>query len=214
MDSMTPHTVPAHDNLPEPPTRTAGLPHARSAVTRLIHLLLLVLVLHQLIGSEFMRFPLPGDPPGWAFSLHEYLGLVSLSVVTAFWGWAVLRHGETRLSRLVPWFSGARFRDVVDDLEAQIRRLIHGRVPSDEGGALASAIHGLGLLAVAAMAITGTVFFVTQGTGVGRAAMSVHKLIANLVWAYLIAHAGVAILHHVLGSDIFSRMFWNGRRQR
>jgi hypothetical protein len=27
------------------------------------------------------------------------------------------------------------------------------------------------------------------------------------MWAYLIAHGSLAILHHPLGSDIFSRMF-------
>jgi hypothetical protein len=28
------------------------------------------------------------------------------------------------------------------------------------------------------------------------------------MWAYLIGHAGLAALHHLLGSDILLRMFW------
>ncbi|MEO8713623.1 MAG: cytochrome b/b6 domain-containing protein [Acetobacteraceae bacterium] len=181
---------------------------ARSLSTRMIHLLLLLSVLHQLIGSEFMQRPFPGEPPAWPYSLHEYIGLSSLGTVGAFWVWTIVRHGETRLARLIPWFSIARLQDVAADLAMQFRRLSRGNLPDDEDGAFASAIHGLGLLAVTAMAMTGSVFFVTHGTSLAHTALSLHKLIANLVWVYLFAHAGVAVLHYLLGSDILSRMFW------
>lgn len=185
----------------------------RSGSTRVLHLLLLVAVLHQLIGSQFTRMPFPGDPPGWALSLHEYVGLANLAVVAAFWIWSVIRHGETRLGRLLPWFSMSRLGAVLADLGAQLRRLARGRAPDDEDGALASAIHGLGLLVVSAMAVTGCIYFFTQGTHVARTALSLHKLLANLVWVYLFAHAGLALLHHLLGSDILSRMFWPAARR-
>ena len=215
MDSVSPQMTPssagpsrAHPDAgrPVPPARI------RSAPTRVIHLLLLVTVLHQLIGSEFMQLPFPGDPPSWAFSLHEDVGLVSLAVVAAFWGWTLVRRGETRIGRLLPWFSIARLRDVAADLRSQLRRLAQGRAPDDEDGALASATHGLGLLAVSAMAVTGGVYFFMAGTPSGHTVLSLHKTIANLVWIYLFAHAGVAVLHHMLGSDIFARMFWFRRR--
>ena len=218
MDSITPQSAARRNGSP---STFAGSDHSapraahhmRSALTRMIHLLLLIVVLHQLIGSEFMQFPFPGDPPSWTFSLHEYAGLVNLAIVAAFWGWTMMRRGETRLGRLLPWFSIARLRDVTADLAAQLRRLVRGRAPDDEDGALASAIHGLGLLAVTAMAVTGGVFFFMQGTPLGRTMLGLHKLIANLVWIYLFAHAGLAVLHHLLGSDIFSRMFWIGPRR-
>ncbi len=122
--------------------------------------MLLLVVVHQLIGNEFMQLPLPGDAPGWVFTLHEYAGLADLGVVAAFWVWTVARQGETRLGRLLPWFSLTRLRDVMADLAAQLRRLARLRAPDDDDGALASAVHGLGLLAVTAMAVTGTMFFV------------------------------------------------------
>lgn len=185
----------------------------RSSLTRVIHLLLLLAVLHQLIGSQFMRLPFPGDPPGWTLSLHEYVGLTNFAVVAAFWIWVVIRRGETRLGYLLPWFSIAGLRAVIADLSTQLRRLARGRAPTDEDGALASAIHGLGLLAVTAMAITGCIYFFVQGTHVARTALSVHKVLANLVWIYLFVHAGLAVLHHLLGSDILSRMFWLAPRR-
>lgn len=188
----------------------AAARHIRSPLTRVIHLLLLIVVLHQLIGSDFIQFPFPGEPPSWTFSLHEYLGLVNLAIVGAFWAWTMARRGETRVGRLLPWFSIARLRDVVADLAAQLRRLAQGQAPDDSDGALASAIHGLGLLAVTAVAVTGAVFFFAAGTHFARTALGLHKLLSNFVWIYLFAHAGVAVLHHLFGSDIFSRMFWPG----
>lgn len=182
--------------------------HIRSPLTRVIHLLLLIVVLHQLIGSEFIQFPFPGEPPSWTFSLHEYLGLVNLAIVAAFWAWTMARRGETCLGRLLPWFSIARMRDVIADLASQLRRLAQGQAPDDEDGALASAIHGLGLLAVTAVAATGALFFFTAGTHFAHTMLGLHKLLSNFVWIYLFAHAGVAVLHHLFGSNIFSRMFW------
>ena len=180
----------------------------RSHTTRVLHLLLLLVVVHQLVGSEFMQRPFPGDPPAGLYALHQYLGLAGLAVVALFWMWAMARRGETRLWRLLPWFSVAGLRAVWADVSAQLRRLAGGRAPDDEDGALASAVHGLGLLAVTMMAVTGGVVFFVAGTPVAHAALSAHKFVANLVWAYLFGHAGLAVLHSLLGSDIFSRMFW------
>lgn len=186
---------------------------ARSYLTRILHLLILVIVLHQLIGSQFMDQPDPGEDPTWNFSLHEYSGLTGLAVVGAFWAWVMVRRGETRFSRLVPWFSVGRLRDVGRDLATQARRLASLRGPDDSDGALASAVHGLGLLALTAMATTGSVFFFGEHTEIGHTALDVHRVIANLMWVYLFAHAGLAVLHRLLGSDIFSRMFWPARRR-
>ena len=186
----------------------AAPPAMRSQTTRVIHLLLLLLVLHQLIGSEFIERPLPGDPPAWPYLMHEYLGLAGFVVVLGFWLWTLLRRGETRLGRLFPWLSRAGMRDVFADVTRQLRRLMHGRFPDEGSGAMVSAIHGLGLLTVSAMAATGAVFFFADGTAVARAALGLHRLLANLMWAYLIGHAGLAALHQLLGEDVLSRMFW------
>ncbi len=184
-------------------------PAIRSQTTRIVHLLLLLVVLHQLINSEFIRLPLPGLPPRWPYLLHEYVGLLGFGVVFAFWSWTLLRRGETSLGRLFPWFTAWRIRDVVDDLAVQVRLLLRGRGPSHGSGALASAIHGLGLLTVTAMVVTGTIYFLApDGTALSRAALLLHRLISNLMWAYLIGHAGLAALHQLLGDNVFARMFW------
>jgi len=180
---------------------------SRSAATRVLHLLLLLAVLHQLISSKVISRPLPGDAPSTLFLLHEYVGMASLAIVCAFWLWTLVRRGETSFAKLFPWARPSQIAALAEDGISQIRAIRRGDLSGKSSGALASAGHGGGLLVVTAMAATGTVLFFSSGS-VFHYAMSLHRMIANLMWAYLIGHSGLAVLHHLLGSDILLRMFW------
>jgi hypothetical protein len=166
-----------------------------------------------------MEPPFPGEDPTWPFVLHEWMGVAAFAVLALFWVWTLLRHrSETPLSRLIPWFSAARFRAVLIDAKRMAGRLFALRAPDDSAdhadGALASAVHGLGLLVASVMAASGaSYFFFFEGTSIGAAVLGLHKLFANLMWAYLIGHASLAMLHAVLGDDILARMFWLRRRK-
>jgi len=187
-----------------------GLPVSnRSIVTRVLHALILASVLHQLIGSYYLSRPLPGEAPELSLVLHEYIGMGSLAVVALFWVWTLIRTRETRIGRLVPWFSRSGLTAVMKDAGSQLAHLRQGTIADDPESALASAVHGLGLLTLTAMALTGTVYFFITGTHSAKLVLSVHKLMANLMWGYLFAHAGLAVLHQLLGSDMISRMFWH-----
>ena len=73
---------------------------------------------------------------------------------------------------------------------------------------LATAVHGLGLLTVTAMAVTGAAFaLLGLPRDQARLVLQIHKLVANLMWAYLIAHAGLAVLHQFLGQPVIKRIF-------
>jgi cytochrome b561 len=191
--------------------RIAG--HERSSdMTRILHLLLLLAVLHQLISSQFIERPIPGDAPSLLFSLHEYIGLATFLIVFLFWIWTLIRNGESKLGKLLPWFSRARLRSLAQEILGQLRQLRCGDFSDKSSGAVASAVHGLGLLVVTAMALTGAIYFFAKGSAYARTALDVHSLMANLMWAYLIGHTSLAALHHLLGSDILARMFWLRRR--
>jgi cytochrome b561 len=188
----------------------------RSHATRLLHLTLLLIVLHQLISSTVMERPMPDDKPAWPYALHQQIGLVGLGVIALFWLWTLVRSpAETPVAKLLPWASPTRVKAVFADAARLLRTLLSLRAPPRDLDALASAVHGLGLLVASALALSGAAWLLFfAGTPYGRMAMGVHKLSANLMWAYLIGHALVAVLHHALGDDIFSRMFWVKRRSR
>jgi cytochrome b561 len=183
----------------------------RSNATRVLHLLLLVTVIHQLASSQFISRPIPGEAPSLLYSLHEYIGMASLAVVLAFWIWTLVRQGETKFTKLFPWFSPRAALGVVQDALSQLRAILRRDLMYEGNGDMASAVHGLGLLAVTAMAATGTVYFLFRGNPLAHQALALHSAIANLMWVYLFGHAGIAALHHLLGSDILRRMFWIGR---
>lgn len=187
---------------------------SRSLVTRGLHLLIAMAVVHQLVISLIMTSSRPrligGDA---AYALHQNVGLASLAVLALFWLWAMIRRREHGLAAMFPWFSSLRRRAVADDLLVHLRSLGTLRLPQPgDVTPLASAIHGLGLLVVTLMAVTGAAIYVyaaPDGTMPPPVAMlqEIHKLAANLVWAYLVAHAGLALVHQMLGHRVLQRMF-------
>lgn len=177
----------------------------RSLTTRLLHMLLALAILHQLLISLVMFGPRKG---GLGWQAHEVVGVAALAILTGFWLWTLLRRRETRPTQLFPWLSrsgrAALKADAADHLAA-LRRL---RLPHGQDSPIASAVHGLGLLLATAMALTGAAYFL-EGLvpqALIWAAIFAHTTLANLMWAYLIGHAGLAVLHEITGQRVLRRM--------
>ncbi len=185
----------------------------RRLPTRLLHLAIAVAIVHQLIVSLFMEGPRPGRAGDLAFNMHVAVGFGSLGFLAAFWLWSLVRREEKSVGALVPWFSADRRRRVLDDLRRHLTALRAWRIPEPDGDmALASAIHGLGLVTMTAMAVSGAVvyFAMQPGSGLtqfGFAALAVHSAVANLAWAYLVGHAAIALAHELAGHRIVRSMF-------
>ena len=152
------------------------------------------------------------------FQVHRYSGLAAAVLAFALWATVLLRSRGTDLGALIPWFSERRLVALGRDINVHAGAALKLRLPQhDPEAALPSAIHGLGLLLISAMATSGAVYSLQVALGLhsaepdGMIAMTVHLALANLVWAYLIAHAGLALLHHMLQSMRLSTMWSFGR---
>jgi hypothetical protein len=182
--------------------------------TRMLHAGLAGAIMLQLGSSQIMN---PDGAGNAAFRLHEYSGLAAFGLISGFWAVGAMRRRGTPLGRLLPWFSTFRRRDLWQDLRLHLTELRRLRLPRHEASSpFAAAIHGLGLLLMTAMAVSGTVYyFVNSGDpdagGLVGLTMTVHRTLANLVWAYLIGHAGMAVLAHWAGTVPLGRM-WSFRR--
>ncbi len=185
----------------------------RSNFTRVLHIALLLIVLHQLIGSAFVERPMPGDDPDWPFLMHVWTGVAGAQILAAFWLWTLARgRHETPLPRLIPWLFPSRLRALFVELSSVVRDLAALRAPSLDLPAISSAVHGLGLLLMTLVVSTGSLwYFVLDGTRAGHWALLAHKATGDLMWAFVIGHATMAALHHFLGEDTL-KMFWIRRR--
>jgi len=91
------------------------------------------------------------------------------------------------------------------------------RLPAQNSeAALPSAVHGLGLLLITAMATSGASYYMVllikaTDNPVFRLILEIHQLLANFAWAYLIGHAGLGLIQHFTGNLPLTAM-WSLRR--
>ncbi|HUW98369.1 MAG TPA: cytochrome b/b6 domain-containing protein [Acidiferrobacter sp.] len=176
-------------------------------MTRLLHWGLALTISAQMFSGLLVA-----DPHTRAFFyFHEWDGLASSAFVFLTWLWA---YSIQDLGVLFPWN-----RPGLQAVSADIRALFHGTLP--KGGntiGFASFGHGLGLLAVTGMAITGVWIFLVIPGGHGAMAHSdhfyafmqlswLHATISDFVWAYGIGHIVFALLHQIEGTPIFRNIF-------
>ena len=198
-------------NIPDGTT-----PHTRA--TRLFHAGLALAVVMQLATSLAMQGPDETQAGDFLFQVHRYSGLFATIMAFALWLTILARYRGTELAALIPWFSGRRLVALLQDIKGHAGAALKLRLPEHHPqAALPSAVHGLGLLLISAMAVSGAVYFVQIALGLhsaepeGMLAMTVHLALANLVWVYLIAHAGLAVLHHLLNGMRLSTMWSIGK---
>jgi len=197
--------------------QSTNLQTRHSLATRLLHAGLALAIVTQLLTSLQMRGPDDVQAGDILFQVHRYSGLAATVLAFGLWLTILLRSRGTDFGALLPWFSGWRLAALGRDIKAHAAALKLRLPTHDPQAALPSAIHGLGLVLISAMAASGAVYFGQVAFGLhsaepeGMVAMTVHLALANLVWAYLIAHAGLALLHHLLRSMRLSTMWSFGR---
>ena len=179
--------------------------------TRVVHAALAITVLAELstglIVSQATR-------PHWLV-IHSILGIATTLVIIVDWMWTWARRD---FPILFPW-NRAGMR-VVGREAAEV---FQGKLPgSGDGTGLSSFMHGVGLLAVSGMAITGLLMYMEIPGGYGLYLHSsayafftmlatTHLYLSYVVWAYLIGHVFFAALQQVLGHNVL-RHFYLGHR--
>jgi cytochrome b561 len=172
-------------------------------VTRWLHGALAAGVVVELGLLSVMHVP-PGRGLGirdWhreAFEIHCRVGPTVAVLCALHWIWICLPFARPGVGYLFPWWSADR-RAV---LRREFMELLRFRVPaSDQLSPLVGGIQGLGLCAVSASVLGGTVSYLGYFTRVPVPASILHvaalELIATsyLVWPFVIGHALMALWH-------------------
>lgn len=186
-------------------------------MTRVLHLCLALGVIPQMLTSQVMVHPKPGRLPNQWYAVHEWLGSALLAITIIYWLLAISRTlAGQGASMLFPWGSAARLRDLVSDTRATMTEIMGGRLPADDHPRpLPAAVQGLGLLAATFLAASGVALMVSQQPAGGwspalRVVKEAHEMVAPLMWAYLVLHPAIGLVHHLAGHRTLARMF--GRR--
>lgn len=175
------------------------MPAPRSTATKLLHWLVALSIIAQLGLSLAMQSPGQNRPGDSLFEIHEKMGIAATILLIAFWLWSIARSGETRLVAFFPWFSRAQLRLVAADAKRIFAPLGEGRNERP----FASAVHGLGLSIATIMALSGLLgYFVSSA----RPLLEVHESAAPLMWAYLIGHVAISLIHEWRGERIIGPM--------
>ncbi|MFI5304965.1 MAG: cytochrome b/b6 domain-containing protein [Nitrospiria bacterium] len=184
-------------------------------VIRWLHASLALFIVTQLLSSLVMQVPKPGRDQiltalGLAsFQVHRFTGMGVLLILFFHWFWALAGHLPDGFGHLFPWTDKMRMKKVIEDL----RLLLHFKIRDfPVKNEFAGAVHGLGLLVASLMVITGICLFYginSDGamTHSVHSIKKVHQFIANLMWAYLIGHVSMGILHQWIGHRLLSDMF-------
>jgi cytochrome b561 len=186
-------------------------------VVRWLHAGIALAVVIQMLSSKVMQIPQPGrlplEPRHAFFLIHEGSGLTLVTLLVLHWLWGLTGHVAGGWGHLFPWFSRDRLQDLLAALKALPPWLRDNRAVDEEVmHPLAGAVHGLGLLTVTAMALTGATMVLGMGPegslgGLLQAARWVHGFVANFMWAYVIGHVAMAMLHQVRGERVLTKMF-------
>jgi len=184
-----------------------------TTTTRWLHFFVAIGAVYQLTTSLVL---LPPDEQGSAFGrtmleAHELGGLV----VAAFVALHLLSSFTKRRdqsSSLWVLFDYKRWGEAFSIVQSLPYALsARGTMPGP-GNSLARIIEMLGLLVIAAMAVSGLFlwFWLPENSLTMPAnadlMLNIHSLISNLLWAYIAGHALMAWAHKYSGDDVVGRI--------
>lgn len=169
----------------------------QTPLIRTLHITIILLVLSQILVSNFMGFSDSGEISSDAVEfygtwLHIVTGILLIPIAITFLVVELRRYG---FKHFFPYLSG-EFTQLGDD----IRTLLKFRLPEPASYGIAAIIQGLGLGAIFLVLSTGSLWFIAWNADLSWAhdVKELHELFTGLVEAYVIGHGGMGVLHIIL----------------
>jgi cytochrome b561 len=166
----------------------------QTPLIRVLHIVIILLVLSQIIVSNFMGFNNSGDISSngiefYGTWLHIITGLFLFPVAVIFLVVELRRHG---FKYYFPYLSGE-----FTQLSKDIRLLLKFKLPSADNYGIAAVIQGLGLGALFLVLFSGLLWFISWNANYSWShdVKEVHEILTGLIQAYIIGHGGMGVLH-------------------
>jgi hypothetical protein len=170
----------------------AYLKERQTPVIRLFHIAVLLLVLTQIILSNFIDFNDNGTISlnviefygTWA---HIVTGLILVPLAVIFILIEFKKHG---FKHLYPYLRGDN-----QQLKADLSQLKRRQLPEPESNGVAAIVQGLGLGAIVLVLLSGSIWFYawTYGASWAENMQEIHGLLTGLVITYFFAHGLIGL---------------------
>ncbi|ACA85089.1 cytochrome b/b6 domain-containing protein [Shewanella woodyi] len=163
----------------------------RHIITRLSayqHLLLILLSLYLILTSGWLMMgrSLRASASLWDMT-HVYLGLFATLIACLF---LISNSTGGKWRQYFPWLIGD-----AGQLLRDLKGLLKGKLPTSGGRGLFSWVEGIGMLLLVAVGITGTMWFIMQGSSDALVWRSYHILLAKGFIGFILVHILFACLH-------------------
>jgi len=177
------------------------LSERQTPAVRVIHLVVLLLVISQILVSNFMGFDDNGEISRkgiefYATWVHIITGLFIVPIALIFVIVELRSHG---FGFFFPYLSGD-----VAQIKADLGQLRQFKLPEPEDKGLAAVVQGLGLGALILVLLTGMGWFISwryHAPWAGEV-KEVHEFLTGLIEAYVIGHGVMGLLHiYMTGKD-------------
>ncbi len=181
--------------------------------TKIIHLFLAITVVLQLLSQIWMFVPSPDKQPesqleAWLFVIHLIVGLLVFCFVAVRLLSVIEDEDESK--KLYPWTN----REYAAKLWLEIKtvRFGQGALPAERDSSIAGTVHGLGLLLVLSLGLSGILFYMGLAPD-GAMDMittffrSGHEFLAIFLWFFLIGHVGMFVHHSLKGKHNIREIF-------
>ncbi|WP_318153232.1 cytochrome b/b6 domain-containing protein [Erwinia aphidicola] len=178
-----------------------SLPHADAPFFRGLHILVALMILAQIINSNFTEREAL-DEQGLTSIItwmHVISGFSLIMLGALMLGWMLAQRGARY------YFSWLHFdfSDIAQDI-ATLKRL---RLPEAHSGGIAATIQGLGVLSLLGVALSGGIWFLLNAAQnpLAHSVIHWHKNLTTFVEIYFFAHGAMGLLHIFLNSKLFQR---------
>jgi hypothetical protein len=175
------------------------LRNRQSAKIRYFHIVILLLVISQIVVSNFIDFTNTGDISSDTLEFygswtHIITGMTLFPIAVIFLVFVTREHG---LKYFFPYLFGD-----FSQLKSDIGNLKKFKLPDPEAGGVAAIVKGLGLGALFLAILSGLAWFLSWKYGVrwSHNIKEIHELLVGFIEAYVVGHGSMGLLHIYLST--------------
>lgn len=178
-----------------------SFPHADSPFFRILHIIVALMILAQIINSNFIESEALDEQGLTAIVtwIHVISGLSLIILGCLMLVWMLTQRGARYY---FSWLS-FDFRGIMQDI-ATLRRFT---LPEAHSGGIAATIQGLGVLSLLAVSLSGGMWFLLNAVQnpLADTLMHWHKNLTTLIEIYFFSHGAMGLLHLFMNTRFMPR---------